>query len=81
MTRELVNLLLEKGAKMAVVFSGDDKEGYRYVLGSREMDVRAAGRLLNEAFQGRGGGKPEMVQGTVKGKQEEIRTFLLHGLK
>lgn len=81
MTRELVNLLLEKGAKTAVVFSGDDKEGYRYVLGSREMDVRAAGRLLNEAFQGRGGGKPEMVQGTVKGKQEEIRTFLLHGLK
>lgn len=81
MTRELVNLLLEKGAKMAVVFSGDDKEGYRYVLGSREMDVRAAGRLLNEAFQGRGGGKPEMVQGTVKGKQEEIRAFLLHGLK
>nr|WP_317380156.1 alanyl-tRNA editing protein [uncultured Faecalimonas sp.] len=81
MTRELVNLLLEKGAKMAVVFSGDDKEGYRYVLGSREMDVRAAGRLLNEAFQGRGGGKPEMVQGTVKGKQEEIRVFLLHGLK
>lgn len=81
MTRELVNLLLEKGTKLAAVFSGDDKEGYRYVLGSRKIDVRAAGKLLNEAFQGRGGGKAEMVQGTVKGKQEEIRTFLLQGLR
>lgn len=76
MTRELVNLLLKKGAKMAAVFSGNEREGYRYVLGSRSMDVRENGKLLNEAFHGRGGGKPEMVQGTVQGKREEIEAFL-----
>ena len=76
MTRELVNLLLKKGAKMAAVFSGNEREGYRYVLGSRSLDVRENGKLLNEAFQGRGGGKPEMVQGTVQGKREEIEAFL-----
>lgn len=76
MTRELVNLLLEKGAKMAAVFSGNEREGYRYVLGSRSLDVRKNGKLLNEAFHGRGGGKPEMVQGTVQGKREEIEAFL-----
>lgn len=76
MTRELVNLLLKKGAKMAAVFSGNDREGYRYVLGSRSLDVRKNGKLLNEAFHGRGGGKPEMVQGTVQGKREEIEAFL-----
>lgn len=76
MTRELVNLLLKKGAKMAAVFSGNEREGYRYVLGSRSLDVRENGKLLNEAFQGRGGGKLEMVQGTVQGKREEIEAFL-----
>lgn len=81
MTRELVNLLLKRGAKAAAVFSGNEEEGYRYVLGSRNLDVREAGKLLNEAFQGRGGGKPEMVQGTVKGQKEEIQAFLKHGWK
>ena len=76
MTREMVNLLLKKGAKMAAVFSGNEREGYRYVLGSRSLDVRKNGKLLNEAFHGRGGGKPEMVQGTVQGKREEIEAFL-----
>ena len=76
MTRELVNLLLIKRAKMAAVFSGNEREGYRYVLGSRSLDVRENGKLLNEAFHGRGGGKPEMVQGTVQGKREEIEAFL-----
>lgn len=76
MTRELVNLRLKKGAKMAAVFSGNEREGYRYVLGSRSLDVRKNGKLLNEAFHGRGGGKPEMVQGTVQGKREEIEAFL-----
>lgn len=81
MTRELVNLLLKRGTKAAAVFSGTEEEGYRYVLGSRSLDVREAGKLLNEAFQGRGGGKPEMVQGTVKGQKEEIQAFLKHGWK
>lgn len=76
MTREMVNLLLKKGAKMAAVFSRNEREGYRYVLGSRSLDVRKNGKLLNEAFHGRGGGKPEMVQGTVQGKREEIEAFL-----
>ena len=76
MTREMVNLLLKKGAKMAAVFSGNEREGYRYVLGSRSLDGRKNGKLLNEAFHGRGGGKPEMVQGTVQGKREEIEAFL-----
>ena len=76
MTREMVNLLLKKGAKMAAVSSGNEREGYRYVLGSRSLDVRKNGKLLNEAFHGRGGGKPEMVQGTVQGKREEIEAFL-----
>jgi len=71
--RELMNLILEKGAGVAAVFSGNDVEGYRYVIGSKETDVRSYAKVLNEKFQGRGGGKPCMVQGSLCGKEIEIR--------
>ena len=71
--RELMNLLLDRGAEICMVFAGDDASGYRYVIGSRSEDVRPVGKMLNEAFNGRGGGKPEMVQGTLKGSEEDIR--------
>ncbi|MFR7441573.1 MAG: alanyl-tRNA editing protein [Lachnospiraceae bacterium] len=70
--RELMNLLLDKGAKICGVFAGTDDEGYRYVIGSRSEDVRPIGKVMNEAFEGRGGGKPVMVQGTLCGKKEEM---------
>lgn len=70
--RELMNLLLDRGAGICGVFAGTDADGYRYVIGSRTEDVRPIGKLLNEAFQGRGGGKPVMIQGTLQGKEEEI---------
>lgn len=74
--RELTNMLLEKGTKVAVVFSGNEADGYRYVIGSREKDVRSIAKDLNEAFNGRGGGKPEMVQGSLKGRKEELHRML-----
>lgn len=75
--RELMNLILDRGAGICAVFTRDTKEGYRYVLGSRSQDVRELCRSLNAAFSGRGGGKPEMTQGSVSGVEEEIREFIL----
>lgn len=74
--RELMNLLLEKGAPLCAVFAGNDREGYRYVIGSGREDVRPLGHALNEAFAGRGGGKPVMIQGTLQGKEVGIREFI-----
>lgn len=72
--RELVNLLLEKETGVAAVFAGSEAVGYRYVVGSRTKDVRGFAKVLNEKFQGRGGGKSEMVQGTIGAfAEEEIR--------
>ena len=46
------------------------------MIGSREEDVRPLCRQLNEKFAGRGGGKPEMVQGSLTaGDKEEICAF------
>jgi len=71
--RELMNLILAKGTTVAFVFSGNSLEGYRYVIGSRTQDTRIYAKALNEKFHGRGGGKPEMVQGSLCGNEMEIR--------
>lgn len=71
--RELVNLILLKGVRIAAVFAGNEETGYRYVIGSRTVDVRPIAKMLNEKFQGRGGGKPEMVQGSVSGNENDVR--------
>lgn len=74
--REFMNLVLDKGAKICAVFAGTDESGYRYVIGSRSEDVRPLSKKLNEAFAGKGGGKPEMVQGTLNGEEAEIKAML-----
>ena len=75
--RELMNMLLEKNTKMAAVFAGSDNEGYRYVCGSKTVDMRPIAKTLNAKFNGRGGGKPEMVQGSLCGGQTEIEEALI----
>lgn len=74
--RELMNLLLDKGAKVSAVFAGNEENGYRYVIGSRVSDVRPLSKKINATFNGRGGGKPEMVQGSLVGSEIEIREVL-----
>lgn len=72
--RELVNRILCKGTEIAAVFAGTPADGYRYVVGSKTLDVRPFAKRLNERFQGRGGGKPEMVQGSISvGEERKIR--------
>lgn len=75
--RELMNLVLGSGKRICGVFAGNREEGYRYVVGSRQEDVRPIAKELNEQFQGRGGGKPEMVQGSLKGTEEALRKILV----
>lgn len=74
--REYMNLLLERGAGICAVFAGTDGEGYRYVIGSKARDVRPLNLMLKENFHARGGGKPEMVQGSLAGTEAEIRALL-----
>lgn len=70
--RDLANYLIEKNHKIVSVFSGNDLDGYRYVIGSRTEDVRMVAAMLNKKFDGKGGGKKEMVQGALAGTQSKI---------
>lgn len=68
------DLLAEK-VEVAAVFSGSDESGYKYAVTSRNTDLRSIGKELNSACNGRGGGKPEMIQGSVAATREEIEKF------
>ncbi len=68
--RELCDMLCGK-AGVAAVFSGAEG-AYKYAVGSRDTDIREIGKKLNELCNGRGGGKPQMVQGSVCSTREKI---------
>lgn len=59
----------------AAVFSGTDEEGYSYCLAAREGDLRELNKALTTELCGRGGGKPQFQQGSVKASRTEIEQF------
>lgn len=74
--RNFVNDAMEKCEGICGAFMGNDAQGYHYILGSKTKDVREISKKLNERFQGKGGGKPQMVQGSLVASQKEIREIL-----
>ena len=72
--RELVNRLAEKTPGAAALFLAEG-ELWRYVIGSRSLDLRARAREINAGVAGRGGGRPEMIQGSASASAEEIEAF------
>ena len=74
--RALVNECVKKCSGIAAVFSGSDESGYRYIIGSRSVDLRKAAKSINEGISGRGGGSPEMIQGSCTACSLTIQKFL-----
>jgi alanyl-tRNA synthetase len=74
--RNFVNDAMEKCAGVCGAFIGTDDSGYHYVLGSKTVDMREFSKKLNEKFHGKGGGKPQMVQGSLTGSAKEIQEFI-----
>lgn len=74
--RLLMNLVLERGHVLCAVFCGNAQGGWRYVIGSKSLDMRKLSREMNAAFKGRGGGKQEMAQGALEGNEEELKQWL-----
>ena len=56
-------------------FSGRDGQGYQYAIGQPGGELRPLVMELNQTLQGRGGGKPDFVQGSVAAGRSEIEHF------
>ena len=74
--RELVNLLVPKCGGIAAVFYPGTEVNLRYIIGSQTVDLRKASKEINAGISGRGGGRPEMIQGSASAQPGEIRAFL-----
>lgn len=62
-------------ATVAVTLSGNDETGYSICVISRTEDAKAIGAEAVKALNGRGGGKKEAFQGSVKACREEIKAY------
>lgn len=59
-----------------IVLTGADGEGYKYAICHQGGDLREFVKQWNGSLHGRGGGKPNFVQGSVSAAMEEIQAFL-----
>ena len=50
-------------------------EANKYAMGEIDGDLRQYTKEMNAALNGRGGGKPFFVQGSVQAAEDEIRNF------
>lgn len=74
--RAYVNLVLPKCGGVCIGLSGNDGSGYTYIAASSSVDMRAFAKEFNAALHGKGGGKPEMIQGSLQAKRSEIEKYM-----
>lgn len=69
-------LLKEEKGEICAVLSPKDENGYNYAIGSNSVNLRNKLKDWNEKLHGKGGGKPEMVQGSFSSDLETIKSVL-----
>lgn len=80
--RKFCDYLISTGkVKTAMIISPKDKESVNYVMGSADLNMRDVGKLLNEKLHGRGGGRPEMVQGSFQAEAEAVEQAFRRAVK
>ena len=74
--RNVVNALMEKHVGNCAVFTGNDTDGYRFILGCRDGSCKETASSLKEHFGAKCGGSQTMIQGSLFGRKEEIQQLL-----
>ena len=80
--RRLSVLIAGYSGGLAAVFSGAGSE-YKYALtGPQDMQIKEFIPVLNAALNGKGGGRDNFAQGSVKASKKEIEAFMkLQGIR
>ena len=74
--RRLADAVKETCGGTVLVFSGAEDTGYQYALAAQEGNLRPLGKALNEALNGRGGGREDtFLQGSVRADRTQIEAF------
>ena len=72
--RNLVNENLSK-AQTVAFFSESESDNFSYIISSSDSDIRDLVKAINEAFSGKGGGRPSYAQGKITAKKDDIVKF------
>ena len=72
--RDLADAIAQVCGGTAAVLSGED-DVWQVCLVNKAGDVKALGNAMNQALNGRGGGKPGYFQGSLKATRAEIEAF------
>ncbi len=74
--RKTVNALIADHSGLCGVFSGSASSGYKFIIGSGsdKRDCREAMEILKSECNAKGGGSPQMIQGSLS--SEDIETIL-----
>ena len=68
------NIASQKVGKITVALSGTEGD-YKYVISSQSVDLKSMAKEINSALSGRGGGRPEMIQGSFATSLEKIEKY------
>lgn len=72
---EFTESVKNKATDFVACFCGENGL-YRYCIASKSLNLSDFAKELNSAFNGKGGGRGEMIQGSLSGNEEEITDFL-----
>lgn len=73
--RKLADAVMNTCQGRCAVFSKNEDGSHKYAIGESGGDLRQYTKDMNAALNGRGGGKPFFVQGSVQAAEKEIREF------
>ena len=73
--QKLADAVLQVCKGRCAVFSRNTDGSYKYAMGEKDGDLRQFTKDMNAALNGRGGGKPFFVQGSVQASEKEICAF------
>ncbi len=68
------NIANKKVGEITVALSGSDGD-FKYVISSNTVDLRERAKEINTVLSGRGGGRPEMIQGSFAAPFEKIKEY------
>ncbi len=69
--RKTVNAMMEAHPGYCGIFAGNQIEGYRFIVGSQNLNCKIEADYLRNRFGARGGGGEQMIQGSIQGVTPE----------
>lgn len=72
--REFSRIALPKVSGVLVLLSGEEGD-YKYVISSNSSNLKEKAKEYNLALLGRGGGRPELIQGSFSAPLDKIKEY------